>query len=315
MSGALLLTLDLDGPEDYAGIHGQPLPPDFDPLVMYGAPLERFVELCRGVGAPATLFVVSRDLETASAARLRALAGAGFEIASHSATHDYRLSRLPPAIIRDEVESSVAALHQAVGVRPRGFRAPGYHLSAALLDALEQCGLDYDSSVMPSLPYYLGKAAVLALYRATARFSTAILGSPRLCSAPRQPYRPGRDPYSPGDRALVELPIAVAGPLGLPVTGAVLGTVPFAVRFQLVRWLSTTPVIILNFHGMDLIDAERDGLPAVLRPTQPELRVPLARRLATFQSLLAGLAAGRRLLTCAALAEHERGRLGAAARI
>jgi hypothetical protein len=302
MSGRLLLTIDLDGPEDYAGIHGVPLCEPFDPGLMYRGPLDRFVELCRSVQAPATLFVVGRDLTAEVARTLRPLLARGFEVASHSMFHDYHLSRRPAAVIADDVRESIATIEQAVGVRPRGFRAPGYHSCATLLDTLEAEGFVYDSSVLPSPTYFALKAAVLATYRLRRRCSTSLLGSPRGTLGPIDPYRPGRDPHAPGDRAIVELPIAVAGPARLPVTGAALCMAPFPLRVLLVRWLAELGTVVVNFHGMDFVDADHDGLPTVLRERQPELRLPLRERLRTLRSLVSGLAAGREVTTCAAAA-------------
>jgi hypothetical protein len=297
----LALSLDLDAPADYARLHGLPTAPRDDGLV-YDAPLSRFAELCAALGAPATLFAIGRDLTPTAAARLRELAAAGHEVASHSFAHDYQLTLREDAQIRAEVTRAHEALALALGEAPVGFRAPGHHLCGVLLDALELSGYRYDSSVLPSPPYYLVKAGVLTAYRALGRHSAAVLGSPRLALAPRRPYRPGLEPYTPGPRALWELPIAVSGLAGLPVTGAALALAPERVRAHLVAGLASLDVVVLDLHALDFVDLERDTLAPEIASRQPELAIAWPERLRRLRGAIAAVAAGRELVTCAQVA-------------
>ncbi len=298
---ALVLSIDLDGPAEYAAIHGGP--PEPPSAQMYDAPLRRFVELCDGLAAPGTIFVIGRDLNAATAAILEPLLARGFEIGDHSFGHDYRLSRHRVALIDADLERSRAQQKRWLGRAPSGFRAPGYHLSPALIDSLERFGYRYDSSVMPSPPYYLAKLGVLLAYRLSGRGSRALLGSPGIALAPRQPYRPASDPYQRGHRRLLELPIAVATPARLPVTGATLVLAPRPLRATLLRALDAEEVVVINLHGMDLLDPGVEPLPAAIRARQPELRVPLAKRLRILGRAFERLARGRRLLTAERLVE------------
>ena len=65
---ALVLTIDLDGMAEYAGIHGVRHHPAPNP--MYRAPLTRFARLCEKVGGRGTLFAITRDVEGEAAAAL-----------------------------------------------------------------------------------------------------------------------------------------------------------------------------------------------------------------------------------------------------
>jgi peptidoglycan/xylan/chitin deacetylase (PgdA/CDA1 family) len=298
----LAVTIDMDGPREYAAIHGLRMRPNADTTIMYGAPLERFASLCEKCGVLATLFVVGRDLGGSASERLRDLAGRGFEVASHSHSHDYELTLLPPMHIEADVARACAAHESSLGVRPVGFRAPGHHLSGLLLDELEAQGIRYSSSVLPSPPYYAAKALAVGGYRALGQSSRAILGSPRIAWSPRHPYHPGRDPYREGERALVELPIAVATRARLPVTGASLALAPDPLRRRMVRSLVQQPVVVLNLHAMDLVDAEADRLPPPLAGRQPELRIPVIERLRIFAAVIEELAADHEALTCADIA-------------
>jgi len=298
---ALALTLDLDGPAEYAGIHGLEAH-DVDPLVMYRGPLARFAALCRELGGKATLFVVGRDVHDDAARELRELAAEGFEIGNHTMAHDYALSRRPAAEIRADLRRAQQAIAEATGILPTGFRAPGYHLSAALMDALETVGFAYDSSVLPSPSYYGLKAAVLTLYRVLGRPSTSILGSPAIGFAPTAPYVPGDSPFVVGRRALVELPIAVATPLRLPLTGATMLLAGRRLRGHLLGAVAKSPVVVINMHAIELVDPEADGLPASLCRRQPELRRTLAQRQRILRDALAQLAVGRSLVPLAEIA-------------
>ena len=303
MLRALALTLDLDGPAEYAGIHGL-ANADGNPLLMYGGPLARFVELCAAIGAKGTLFAIGRDARDEAATALRKCAALGFEVGNHSFEHDYALSRRTLPEICGELRHAQTSLADAVGVPPVGMRAPGYNLSPTVLDAAEEVGFAYDSSVLPSPSYYAAKAGVLALYRLTGRTSTSILGSPSLALAPRAPYRPGLNPWTSGDRHLVELPIAVATPARLPVTGASLLLTPPSLRALLVRSLARETVLVINLHAIELADPEADGLPTEIVRRQPELRRSLSERQQVLREVLGQLASGREILTCAEIAKR-----------
>lgn len=295
---SLVLTLDLDGPQEYAAIHGLGATADA-PDVMYNAPLSRFVTLCQRLGAKGTLFVIGRDIDQheGPAARVAQLARAGFEVGCHSYNHDYHLSRHPRPQIESEIRRAKGKLEKLTGQPVRGFRAPGYNLSPAVLDALESLGFTYDSSVLPSPAYYAAKAAVIASYKLDGRNSGAWLGPATMGLAPRTPYRPGYDPYRRGGRNILELPVATATRARLPVTGASLLMAPPPLRRMMLRSLGKLPVVVINLHAMDLVDPQADALSPALARRQPELRIPVGERMARLESMLLMLGRGRHMLT------------------
>jgi peptidoglycan/xylan/chitin deacetylase (PgdA/CDA1 family) len=249
---ALAITVDVDSPTEYAALHGVALAAE-DPHLMYRAPLDRFASLCRAVGGPGTVFAIARDVSGIAAEKLRRLDADGFEIGCHSFAHDYRLTERVDGEVARDLRRAKGIFEQELGILPLGFRAPGHHLSPAIFDELEELGFVYDSSVLPSPVYWAAKAAVLASYRARGRASVSLLGSPRGTLAPRRPYRPGHDPYTRGARRLLELPITVATPLRLPITGAALLLAPALVRRALLYALSREPIVIVNLHAMEQI--------------------------------------------------------------
>ena len=276
------VSIDLDEIGCYAQIHG--LDAGEQSHAVYDLALRRIRSFAADVSLPLTLFVIASDLDRPENVEiLRSLVAKGHEIGNHSLDHLYDLTRREESERRRQIESANERLHGALGVRPTGFRAPGYTVTDELLDAVHACGLSYDSSVFPCPPYYAAKAARLLGMRLAGRGSRAILDTPRVLGAPTTPYRVGRPYWAPG-AGLLELPIQVAGPVRLPFIGTSLALLgPSAARL-LTRSVLGAPLVNLELHGLDFLEA-RD-VPEALLAVQPDLRVPVARKLATFGAVL-----------------------------
>jgi peptidoglycan-N-acetylglucosamine deacetylase len=301
------VSVDLDAVECYFRIHALPgAPPEQARFAILRRCLPRFAELFDQHGVKATFFVVGRDLEQDLEGRqtLMQLGAAGHELANHSFTHPYDLTRLGPTRIAEEIDRAHGAISSCAGAAPVGFRAPGYATSDTVIDLLCQRGYAYDSSTFPSVPYYLAKAAVMGSYRLMGGRSGSIIGSPAVLTAPRTPYRPAAgQAYRRGDRPILELPMAVTPWLRLPVIGTTVMASPDWVRRRLVAAALRGPFFNLELHGIDLCDAEGDGLPPALIARQHDLRVPLARKLAALDATLReAKAAGARFVPLRAVA-------------
>jgi len=298
------VSVDLDAIACYYRIHALPgAPPDAARFAILRRCLPRFADLFARHGVRATFFVVGADLESDAEGRraLAALARAGHELASHTHTHPYDFIRLGAGAIADEIDRAHAAIAACAGTPPVGFRAPGYEISAEAIDALQARGYHYDSSVFPSVAYYGAKALVMAAMRVTGRESGSVLGNPRVLLAPRAPYRPlAGSPYRAGGEGILELPIAVTGLARLPVIGTSLIVAPTWLRERMVVAALREPLFNLELHGIDLCDADAEGIPAALVARQPDLRRPLAHKLAALGEMLAfARAAGARFTTLA----------------
>lgn len=300
MSGGLVsVSVDLDPIECYWRIHALPgTPPEGARTAILRRCLPRFAELFARHGARATFFVVGRDLDQDAEGRalLAQLARDGHELASHTYTHPYDLVALPAAEIAGEIDRAHDVIGACCGAAPIGFRAPGYEVSGQVIDLLRERKYRYDSSAFPSVPYYTAKAAVMAAMRVAGRKSGSYLGSPRILTAPRAPYRPAAGaPYSRGELDIVELPMSVTPVLRLPVIGTSLVTAPAWLRRHLVAAALRTPFFNLELHGIDLADAEADEIPPALIAKQPDLRRPLAHKLTALdETLAAARASGAR---------------------
>ncbi len=281
------LSIDLDSLRHYHRIHGM-AEPEVGPDPVYRVAAGRFGELCARLGVRGTVFCIGEELaEPGAAGAVRALAEAGHEIANHTWSHDYALTRLPAERIADEVRRGAEAVERTAGRKPAGFRAPGSTVSAALLEELASQGYRYDASAFPAFPYYLAKASAMAVLALLGRPSRAILDRPRALLAPAAPYRPrAGEPYARGRMPIVELPVAT-GLLGFPIIGTTVATLPPRLLRLLSGQARRRPLLDLELHGVDLLDASE--VPPALAARQRDLRVPAARKVARLEAFVRSL--------------------------
>ncbi len=286
------LSIDLDAFDLYLGLYG------LDASVLSekareavpARAAERFGELCDTLGIKGTLFVVGRDLAAGRGrSELAALHAAGHELASHSFAHDYALSRGSVRAIDDDLARAEEALGTITGTMPAGFRAPGYTLSDTLWERLCARGYQYDSSLLPSPPYYAAKAAVIGALKAFGKESHSILGHVGQLFRPRTPHL---------HTGLVELPVAVLPGLRIPYIGTLISTVPDAASTLMSRSLAADDHVVIELHGADLCDAD-DGLPEILLARQRDLRVPAALKRRRIETVMRALLEGREGATLA----------------
>ena len=273
------VSVDLDGLGCYAAIHG--LSARLSDAALRAVPVlavQRLAEVFDGLGCKGTFFAIGRELSI-EPGPLRACAGAGHEIASHSYDHDYALSRR--ADPSEDLARADDAIFAACGVRPRGFRAPGYTLSPALLAAVRARGYLYDSSLLPSPAYYLAKAAAVGFYALRGRPSQSILGNVGQLFSRRGPH------LREGVR---ELPVATLPLVRGPVFGTVVLGVGEGFAGTLLRLGEAGGHINLELHGIDALDATDAGSPELAR-RQPGLQLPAREKLGRLRALLRKLRA------------------------
>jgi len=301
------ISVDLDPLKHYCRIHGLPdsvLSESANELVATKA-IPRFLELFERAGCPATFFVIGEELGSRTLADALGLAHAqGVELANHSYAHDYGLSRSSFEAIRDDLVRADQAIAACCGVRPVGFRAPGYTLSGPLMRAIAGLGYTYDSSAYPAAPYYFAKAAVMAALSLLGRPSRAVLDSPRVLLAPVDPYRPSMDePYARGTSGLVELPLAVAPVSRVPFIGTFATSAPWGLVESTFKSLKRATHFNFELHAVDVLD-ESDGLPPALVRQQRDLKVPVSVKLERLGRLFGWLGEGRQRVTLAEAAQR-----------
>ncbi len=281
--GLSAISVDLDSLPHYCRIQGLPdsLLDDRARSLVYSVAVPRYLELFARAGVPATFFAIGAEAD-----RSLALAReAGVEIASHGFAHDYAMSRWDLPRITEDLDQAHVAITEACGAPPVGFRAPGYTLSPALLQAVAAKGYAYDSSTYPAAPYWAAKAGVMAALALAGRPSRAILDTPRVLLAPTFPYRPSLDdPYARGDAPLKELPIAVAPVTRVPFIGTFAVMAPWALVRATFATFKKVQLFNFELHAIDVLDVS-DGAPRELARQQRDLEVPATEKLSRLSKL------------------------------
>jgi len=275
-------SVDLDEIACYSAIHG--LATDAECHAVFDLALGRILDFAARQRLPLTLFVIARDLERERNVEiLRRAVRQGHEIGNHSLDHLYDLTKRERPTQKQQVAEASDRIETLLDVRPKGFRAPGYTMSETLMTVLQESGLSYDASVFPCPVYYAAKAAALVGMRMRGRVSKSVVDAPGVLRAPTIPYCVGTPYWTRGSK-LLELPIQVVGPLRLPFIGTALTLIGPLGAQLLSRALVGTRFINLELHGIDFLEGSE--VPTALRAVQPDLRVPLTRKLQVFETVL-----------------------------
>jgi peptidoglycan/xylan/chitin deacetylase (PgdA/CDA1 family) len=160
MAAKLSITVDVDGA---AGLPGGGA--GFEHRLScwsertYGltAGLPRILDVLDEFDVRATFYVPGRTAER-HPDEIAALARTAHELGHHGHTHRFPCD-LGEAEQRAEVADGSRALEAVTGRAPRGYRAPGWELTRATLDALGAAGFAYDSSLMGDDRPYVVEAA------------------------------------------------------------------------------------------------------------------------------------------------------------
>lgn len=297
-SGALLaaVSVDLDEIGCYSAIHGLEPPSRDAARAIYRRALPRLRRLFDEEDLRGTFFAIGSDVDEENAPRLRALVDEGHEVANHTFSHHYDFTRRDLVEIEEEIKRGMDVIEEATGVRPVGFRAPGYTITDPVFEVLRKLRVRYDASVFPCPAYYFAKVAAIQAIRAGGRRSHSIVDDPRVLGAPADPYRVGQPYWKPG-KGIIELPIGVSRGPRLPYIGTSVVLAGALGARLLTRTIVGRPLVCLELHGMDLADADEDGL-RWLAPHQPDLRKSAAAKEAALRAALRTLrAAGYRFVT------------------
>ena len=156
--------VDLDGAQDIFEGHGWGYSHRDDPIFESG--LRNFLDFFAENRVRATLFVIARSLhDPRKRALIESAVTQGHEIASHSLTHSY-LTHIDPDSKRREIAESRRLLESELGVKVKGFRAPGYRIDHESLEILADSGYEYDSSAFPTAKYATALKTTIATLRA-----------------------------------------------------------------------------------------------------------------------------------------------------
>jgi peptidoglycan/xylan/chitin deacetylase (PgdA/CDA1 family) len=275
------LSLDLDNKWSYMKTHGdagwETLPSYLDLVV------PRVLDILKRRNLTITFFVVGQDaMEERNHAALRSIADAGHEIGNHSFHHEPWLHLYSRTQLETELAESEDAIESATGVRPIGFRGPGFSLSSDVIDLLIRRGYLYDASTFPT---FLGPLA-RAYYFMKSRLNDQqhqerknLFGSLRDGLRPVDAYR-----WNSASGQLIEIPVTTMPLSRLPIHvsyliylstfSPVLAFAYFRLALALCRFTRTEPSLLL--HPLDFLggddEADLSFFPAMQVPSGTKLR-------------------------------------------
>ena len=255
------LSLDLDNQWSYMKTHGDEAWKDYPTYLDWAVP--RILEFLDQRDLKITFFIVGQDaLIDANRPALRAIADAGHEIGNHSFHHEPWLHLYSVEELNEEMQKAEDAIESATGVRPVGFRGPGFSLSPATLSVLHERGYQYDATVFPNLLNPLARAYFFATSSLTDEEKEQrkeLFGTWRDALRPVTPFK-----WKIGDQALPELPVTTMPLFKTPIH---LSYIIYAAKFSrslamfyfhfaltLCRLTKTAPSILL--HPLDFIGPE-----------------------------------------------------------
>lgn len=114
-------------------------------------PTMRILEMLSKAQCKATFFVLGWIADRYPEL-IKVIAAEGHEIASHGYSHEL-LTNMTREAFKDDLKKSVIAIHNACGIKSRGFRAPAFTVIESTLWALDELKAQdflYDSSIYPT---------------------------------------------------------------------------------------------------------------------------------------------------------------------
>jgi len=298
------LSLDLDNQWCYMKTNGdagwESYPSYLDLIV------PRILDYLRRRDLRITFFIIGQDADlTKNHSALRQIADAGHEIASHSFRHDPWLHLYSDAELTEEMERAEGALHRALGVKPRGFRGPGFSLSPALLSVLARRGYDFDASVLPNVLNPLARSYFFArsnLTKAEKEQRKALFGTYRDAFRPLKPFH-----WRMAGSELLEIPVTTMPFLRVPIhlsyviflglLSPYVAQTSFRLFLRLADLTRTRPSILL--HPLDFLGP--DEVPEVM--FFPAMRMRLERKMAIVDRVFDTLQQRYEIVT---MGEHAR---------
>ncbi|MGE0296428.1 polysaccharide deacetylase family protein [Pseudonocardia sp.] len=180
---SVCITFDYDALSLWAGMLGSTNPTQISRGEFAAVAMPRILTYLRSHRIPATFATPGHTL-LAYPDIAKAIAADGHEFAHHGWVHEL-VSLTDEAGEREVFERGFEAFEKVLGIRPTGYRAPGFDFSPRTVSLLQEFGFSYDSSFMGDdfNAYYLREGDQ---------------------ASPTQPYRFG------GPVDLVELPASWA---------------------------------------------------------------------------------------------------------
>lgn len=277
------LSLDLDNRWSYMKTHGDAGWEQYPSYLKIVVP--RVLDLLQARNWKITWFIVGLDAALAEDREvLRHITEQGHEVGNHSYHHEPWLHLYSEEEIEAELARTEAAIEEVTGVRPKGFRGPGFSFSPTVLKVLARRGYDYDCSTFPTFlgplarMYYLAKSKGLSDQERQKR--SQLFGKFSDGFRPLKPYRWGAEAEN-----LLEIPVTTMPLFKIPIHLSYLlylgGLSPLLARFYWHTALTlcrlTRTNLSLLLHPLDFMAKEDQvGLeffPAMKQSLEPKLKL------------------------------------------
>jgi peptidoglycan/xylan/chitin deacetylase (PgdA/CDA1 family) len=209
------LSLDLDNKWSYMKTHGdagwETFPSYLDVVV------PRTLSFLKDRNLNITFFIVGQDAALdKNKEAMQMLGASGHEIGNHSFNHEPWLHLYSKQEIEDELRRAEAAIENATGHKPIGFRGPGYSLSQNVLETLKKLNYKYDCSTFPT---YLGPLARTYYFMTAPKLSDEERAKRKLLfgklSDGFQPLKPYR--WQIESETLTEIPVTTMPIFKVPI--------------------------------------------------------------------------------------------------
>lgn len=269
------LSLDLDNQWSYHKTHGDECWKSFPSYLPQLLP--HVLKVLAQHQLKITVFVVGQDaVRDENQEALREIVRQGHEIGNHSFHHEPWLQRYSLEQLNQEFQLAEQAIALITSQPLKGFRGPGYSLSADVLELLIRRGYEYDGSTLPTFigpvarAYYFFKSN---LNQQQADDRQNLFGSVRDGCRPIRPYR-WQTPHG----EIQEIPVTTMPILRAPFHfsyllylaqySETLATLYFRWSLRLCRWFRLGPSLLL--HPLDFLGGDEirglDFFPAMNMP-------------------------------------------------
>ena len=143
------LSLDADNLWSYLKIRGDKRWQSYPSYFEYFIPL--VLKILKNLNLKITFFIVGVDAAQEKNRKfIKMICDDGHEVGNHSYHHESWLQQFSRQELADEILKADAAIIDAAGQRPIGFRGPGFSWSADLMEVLANNHYAYDASILPT---------------------------------------------------------------------------------------------------------------------------------------------------------------------
>ena len=303
------ISLDLDDQWTYLKTHGDPNWDSYPSYLNYAVP--RILDFLDERSVKITFFIVAQDAAFDHNREVLAqIAERGHDIGSHTFHHDPWLHTYSEEEINKELARAEEHIEAVTGVKPDGFRGPGFSYSDTVLKVLTKRGYRYDASTFPNIlnpiarMYFLWTSNMSKEEREQRK---GLFGSWKDGFRPNKPFE-----WNVNKTQLLEIPVTTMPIFKIPIHASYIlflsiysfGLAMFYFRFalSLCKLTGTSPSILL--HPLDFIGCDDTEALSFF----PAMKIESSKKIKVMDGMFRILAKNYRLGTMADHAADIRNR-------